>query len=273
MEEVKKFSNVFVEQRGRNTNYFVRTRLNKSFFEERIVKLNGELYKEVDPSRSKLFASIAKGISQLGFKKDSTVLYLGASHGYTVSFLADVVEDGVIYALDFAPRVIRDLVFLCEDIDNIAPIMEDAFHPERYQDKVPKVDVVFMDIAQKNQVQIFLKNCDMFLKEGGFGVLALKARSVDVTKNPKDIFKITRAELEQVMSVVDFRELEPFEKDHSLFVCKRQSSAPIDFESIKPVKINFADATKRRDSKPKSNNYSQSSGPRRNNQSGQRRRY
>jgi len=237
MEEMKKFPNVFEEKKGRNTFYFIRTNDKKSFFEERVISKKGELFREVDPERSKLFASIAKGISQLGIKQDSKVLYLGASHGYTVSFLADVVCDGEIYALDFAPRVVRDLVFLCEDKKNVAPILDDANHPENYKEIVPMVDVVFMDIAQREQTKIFLKNCDMYLKEGGFGILALKARSIDVTRNPKDIFRITRSQLDVVMNVVDYRELAPFEQDHAVFVCKRKSSEPIDFLNIPSIVV------------------------------------
>jgi fibrillarin-like pre-rRNA processing protein len=224
MSLVGKFPNVYSERRGKFTNYFTKTDDGRSFFDEKIVKLDGQKYRNVNPERSKLFAGIAKGISQIGFKIDSTVLYLGASHGYTVSFLSDVVSSGKIYAMDFAPRVIRDLIFLCEAKKNIAPFMADAKKPSDYADLIPSsgVDVVFMDIAQKNQVEIFTKNCDAFLKSGGFGLLALKSRSVDVTKKPKDIFKIVRSELEKKYSVVDYRELEPFEDDHALFVIKKR---------------------------------------------------
>lgn len=192
----------------------------QSFFDERTFSIDGHKYREVEPKRSKLYAAVAKGISQTGIKEDSVVLYLGASHGYTVSFLGESVKE--IYALDFAPRVVRDLIFICRKMKNIAPLLDDAFHPERYRDLVPDVDVVFMDIAQKNQSEIFIKNCDMFLKPGGFGLLALKARSVDVTKRPKDIFKRTREELEKKYVVVDYRELHPFEEDHAFFVIKKK---------------------------------------------------
>jgi fibrillarin-like rRNA methylase len=74
----------------------------------------------------------------------------------------------------------------------------------------------------KNQVDIFLKNCDKFLREHGFGILALKARSVDVTRKPKDVFKEVRAELEKIYPVVDYKELQPFEQDHALFVIKKK---------------------------------------------------
>src|SRR4030042_1392825 len=82
-----------------------------------------------------------------------------------------------------------------------------------------QVDDVYQDIAQKNQVEIFLKNCDAFLKKGGFGLLAVKARSVDVTKHPKEIFREVRRQLEQSsMVIVDYRELEPFERDHAFLL-------------------------------------------------------
>ena len=202
-------------------NYFVKTNKRKSYFGESIVKKDG-LYRYVDPKRSKLFAAIAKGVSQLGLKEDSKVLYLGASHGYTVSFLSDMLTKGEIYALDFAPRVMRDMVFIAEEKKNIAPIFADASKIEDYKKYVDKVDVVFMDIAQRDQVGIFLKNCDAFLVKGGFGILALKARSMAVNKKPKDLFKKVRYDLEKVAIVVDYRELDPFEKDHAVFVIKKK---------------------------------------------------
>lgn len=222
MEQVMKFPNVFKDKKGKYTNYYVLSSDGRPRFAERVVKRGPKNYRQVDPSRSKLFAAIAKGISQIGFKEDHTVLYLGASHGYTVSFLADMLSQGHIFAMDFAPRVMRDLVFLAEHKKNIAPFMADANQPQTYKDIVPQVDVVFMDIAQKNQLEIFTKNCDMFLKPGGFGLLALKSRSVDVTKKPKLIFKDVRAQLEKLFTVVDYRELDPFEEDHALFVVKKR---------------------------------------------------
>ena len=218
MEQINKF-NVFKERKGKNTYYYVKG--SKAYFGERIVKRAEGKFREVDPERSKLFAAIAKGVSQIGFKKDSKVLYLGASHGYTVSFLMDMISGG-IYALDFAPRVLRDLIFIAMERENLAPLFFDANKPEEYKDLVGVVDVVFMDVAQRNQLEIFVKNCDLFLESGGFGLLALKARSVDVTKRPKEIFKDVRRELEKKYLVVDYRELAPFEKDHAFFVIKKK---------------------------------------------------
>lgn len=225
MEEVNKFK-VYKERVGKKKiGYFTKS-LYPNFigFDERIVKNKNGKFREVNPERSKFIAAIAKGLSQTGIKEGNTVLYLGASHGYTPSFMSDIVgNEGFIFALDFAPRVVRDLVFVCEKRKNMSPILDDAFHPERYKNLVPKeVDVIYQDIAQRNQLDIFLKNCDMFLKKGGFGLLALKARSIDVSRKPKEIFREVRKELEKKATIVDYRELDPFEKDHAFFVIKKK---------------------------------------------------
>jgi fibrillarin-like pre-rRNA processing protein len=180
-------------------------------------------YRIWDPKRSKLGAGIAKGISQIGIKPGSVVLYLGCSTGTTVSHVSDIIgESGKVYGLDVAPRVMRDFLLSMAPRSNVFPIMADAAHPQDYAHLVEEVDVIFMDIAQRDQVSIFLKNCHAFLKPGGFGLLSLKSRSVDISKSPKQIFMETRAALEEDMVIVDYKELNPFEIDHALFVCKKK---------------------------------------------------
>jgi len=224
MEEIKKF-NVYEEKWNKRAIYTKNLTLGKSFFSEELVKEGGVEYRSWDITRSKLGAAIKKGASQIGIKDKDLVLYLGASHGFTPSYVSDLVgNEGFVFCLDNAPRVVRDLVFVCEERTNMAPILADANHPEEYKNLItPQVDVVYQDIAQRNQVNIFLKNCDAFLKKGGFGLLAIKARSIDVTQHPKEIFRQVRKQLEDSsMVIVDYRELDPFERDHAMFVCKKK---------------------------------------------------
>ena len=63
---------------------------------------------------------------------------------------------------------------------------------------------------------------DSFLKNDGYALLAVKARSIDVTKQPKQIFKEVREKLEKNLIIIDYRELEPFQKDHCMFICKKK---------------------------------------------------
>ncbi|MEM4397501.1 MAG: fibrillarin-like rRNA/tRNA 2'-O-methyltransferase [Candidatus Woesearchaeota archaeon] len=221
----QKFPNIYFKKdsRGKIKLFTKNLTPGLKFFDEIIEKESGYEYRNWDPKRSKLAAAILNQISQIGIKENDKILYLGASHGYTPSFLSDIIGNkGFIFALDFAPRVVRDLVFLCEKRKNIAPILGDANQPETYKHRITKVDIVYMDVAQRNQAEIFLKNCDLFLKENGFALLAVKSRSIDITKKPKEIYSIVRHQLEKKITIVDYRTLDPFESDHAMFVCKKK---------------------------------------------------
>jgi fibrillarin-like pre-rRNA processing protein len=220
------------EERGR---LYVES--DRTDFGEELVEREGILYRPWDARRSKLAAGVQKRLSQIGIREGDSVLYLGAAHGYTPSFISDIVgKKGVVFALDFSATVVRDLLRKSRTRTNMIPLLADAKRPADYAFRVTGVDVIFMDIAQREQVAIFLRNCERFLKEGGFGILALKARSVDMTRPPRDIFKDAYRELEQTYTVVDYRELDPYEKDHALFVVKKRNSDNSDEGSAKSLK-------------------------------------
>jgi fibrillarin-like pre-rRNA processing protein len=219
------FPGIYEQKKGGRISLFTKNITpGKTFFDEKTVREGNIEYREWDPRRSKLAAFILKGANQIGIKEGHKVLYLGASYGYTSSYVSDIVGNGgMVFALDFAPRVMRDLVFLCEERKNMAPLFFSANHPEEYKDRIiHPVDIVYMDIAQKNQAEIFLKNVGLFLKKESYCLLAVKARSIDVTKKPGVLFKQVRKKLEEKLTVVDYKTLEPFEMDHAMFVCKKK---------------------------------------------------
>ncbi|GAG44439.1 unnamed protein product, partial [marine sediment metagenome] len=166
-------SRVFeVYEDKRKRLYTVSLTPGKKVYDERLIKEKGVEYREWNARRSKLAATILKGSSNIFIRKGDVVLYLGCSTGTTVSHVSDIVgKDGFVFALDFAPRVMREMVFVCEDRKNIAPILGDANKPSSYTERVSMVDVVYADIAQRNQVDIFLKNVNLFLKKGGYCLL------------------------------------------------------------------------------------------------------
>jgi len=195
----------------------------KNVYGEKLIQGNGTEYREWDAFKSKLAAAILKGSPNIGIKKNDTVLYLGSASGTTVSHISDIVgNDGFIFAIDIAPRVMRDLIFLCYDRKNIAPILADANKIDILKERISAVDVVYQDLAQKSQVEIFLKNVELFLKNDGYALLAVKSRSIDVTKQPKQIFKEIKDKLEKELRIIDYRELQSFQKDHCMFICKKK---------------------------------------------------
>ena len=215
-----KFPGIFSKEKRKGL-YTLNAVPGKRVYDERLFKEGKTEYRQWNPERSKLSAALTKGISQTGITENSLILYLGSASGTTVSHLSDICTKGFIFAVEFAPRVMRDFIFMCEKRKNIIPFLESANHPENYS-QVPQVDVLYQDIAQRDQVGIFMKNYDRFLKKGGFGLLAIKARSIDVTKKPKQIFKQVMDELNQKTTVVDYRVLDPYEKDHAFFVVKKK---------------------------------------------------
>lgn len=194
----------------------------KTFFNEKILLVGGEEYRVFDPFRSKLAAAITKKISLIPIKEGDKVLYLGASHGYTVSYVSDIVKEmGLIFCLDFAPRVVRDLLFVCEERANMVPILADANKPDSYKKRIAEVGVIYQDIAQKNQVEILLKNLQ-FLKQKGYVLIAIKSRSIDVTRNPQRIYREVEDQLKNKLKLLDKKDLSPFQKDHCFFVFQKK---------------------------------------------------
>ncbi len=178
-------------------------------------------FREFSPYDSKLSACIVKGLNVF-LNPGMVVLYLGCSSGTTAGYVSDIVgSKGFVFGVDNSARMIRDFVFLCEKKGNVAPILADASNPESYKDRITKVDWLFQDVSQRNQVDIFLKNVDLFLKKGCYCVLCVKSRSVDFTKKPDVVFEEVKNVLSQHLEIVGQTILEPYKKDHCVFVCKK----------------------------------------------------
>lgn len=187
---------------------------------ERLFTQDGVEYREWVPDRSKLAAYIRKGGKNFPFRPDSHVLYLGASSGTTPSHVSDLVPDGRVYCVEISPRSFRDLVGVCENRPNMMPILGDATKPDDLSFLVERVDVVYQDVAQKNQAGIFARAVKRF--SAPWGMLAVKSRSEDVTREPREVFQegasLLRREGLNVREVLD---LEPFEKDHAMIVVSK----------------------------------------------------
>ncbi len=204
-----------------NNQIFTKAAVKESVYGEGLTERDDETFRYWKPSRSKVGAAVMKDVD-LGVEKDSHVLYLGAASGTTVSHVSDILEDGFVFAVEYSDTVIRDLVKLAEKRENIAPILANARNPEEYDDLVPEADVVFQDISQQDQAEIFLKNCEEYLKEDGIGLLSVKARSISTAKDKDEIFEEVKEKLKDEFEIVEETELEPHEKEHLFLKLKRK---------------------------------------------------
>jgi fibrillarin-like pre-rRNA processing protein len=184
-------------------------------YNERLITYKNKEFRSWNPNRSKLAAGILKGM-KVTIKPNYKILYLGAATGTTVSHVSDIVIEGIIYAVESSPIAMHELLKVSEKRTNIIPILEDAFHPQRFSIFVSKVDLVYQDISQRNQAEIFIKNVKNYLKNNGKGLIMVKARSVDISKKPKEVFKKVCSQIEaEGFNIDEITELSPYEKDHA----------------------------------------------------------
>ncbi len=169
-----------------------------------------------DPRRSKLGAMLSRGLDT-GLAGGETVLYLGAAAGTTVSHVADFA--GPVYAVEFAPRPVRTLLTVAESRDRVFPLLKDARRPETYGHVVEPVDVLIQDVATRGQARVAREN-RQFLADDGRLLMAVKARSEDVTMAPEAVFDDVLADLETEFEVLATERLDPLHEDHLAVVAR-----------------------------------------------------
>lgn len=164
-----------------------------------------------DARRSKLGAMYELGMEP-GLTDADRVLYLGAANGTTASHVADFSH--TVYAVEFAPRPMRDLVGVAETRTNLIPLLKDARKPESYAHVVESgLDAIVQDVATRGQARVARANRE-FLADDGRLCAAIKARSEDATRDPEDVFEEALADLRESYAILDSRRLDPFHADH-----------------------------------------------------------
>ncbi len=200
---------------------------------ESLRKFRGVEHRRWDPNRSKLGAGLLRTRNDptlLLPNAGSTVLYLGAGHGTTISHLHDHLcgaknrFGGRLVAVDLAPRCLRDLTYLAEHRPGLVPVLGDARKFDAWGVLIPsRVDWLFQDVAQAGQVEIFLSAVRRFLSMDGIGLLSLKAASERHNEGgDEDIFAAAIAQLSSEVELLEHINLTGFEDQHALFVVRRR---------------------------------------------------
>jgi fibrillarin-like pre-rRNA processing protein len=192
---------------------------------EKLIKIKETEYRVWDPYRSKPSAAMKKGLKIFPLWKGMKILYLGIASGTTASHFSDIIgKNGIIYGIEISDEPLRDLTLLAEKRGNIVPILADARFPERYEYLVlDKVDLVYEDIADPDQINILFWNCEKYLKPKGHAMIAIKSQSIDVTKKPREVYKKCLKKLSKKFEILDKVELDPYEKFHLFIVMKAKS--------------------------------------------------
>ncbi|MFW5911291.1 MAG: fibrillarin-like rRNA/tRNA 2'-O-methyltransferase [Halolamina sp.] len=172
-----------------------------------------------DAGRSKLGAMLELGVDT-HLRGGESVLYLGAASGTTVSHVADF--GGPTYAVEFAPRPVRDLVDVAESRPNLFPLLADARNPREYAGVVESgLDCIVQDVATRGQAKVANRNA-LFLADDGLLLAAIKARSEDVVAEPAAVFEAVRETLGEAYEVLSTARLEPYHDDHLGVVARKR---------------------------------------------------
>lgn len=204
----------------------------KVVHKERTKRVSGVEWRHWDPRRSKLASGILRtksDPSSLLPIPGSTILYLGAGHGSTISFLHDHLcganneLGGRIIGVDIAPRCLRDLNRLAEARVGIVPVLGDARGGEDWGMFLPEgADWLFQDVAQPGQTEIVISAAKQFLKPKSFLLLSLKMASErwDETRSSNGLEKVVENLTAAGLSVEERIDLKGWEDEHFLFVAQ-----------------------------------------------------
>ena len=219
-----KFYNVYISGSQEKLKLYSKNlNIGKRVYGERLIHYNDIEYREWDPFRSKLAALVLDNpISNL-FSEDMNCLYLGASSGTTVSHLSDILHSGVIFAVEFSERSMRQLIQNTSKRGNVIPIPGDARYPETYGRYIfTEVDLIYQDVAQPRQSKIALAHCNYYMKEGGLLVIAIKSQSIDSIKKSELIYSQEEKILENGgYEIVERIDIHKYAANHVIFIAKK----------------------------------------------------
>ena len=184
----------------------------KKVYNEKLVRKGNVEYRSWNPYRSKMAGAILKGLKYFPIKKDTKILYLGVASGTTASHFSDIATNGLIYGVEIAFKPMKNFVKLSQERKNLFPVMANASMPWEYDAIVEEADLLYQDIAQKNQVEIFMKNMEWF--GIGEGIIMVKARSIDISKKPEDVFEEVKKNMARAYEIVEAKKLAPYARDH-----------------------------------------------------------
>jgi fibrillarin-like rRNA methylase len=195
---------------------------------ERLIPARSGWWRRWDPYRSKLASAMTNGFRGPLPQAGERWLYLGAATGTTASHLADLLgPEGTLYAVEVSLRPFARLLHLGERYPNLLPILGDARQPDTYAAWVPPVDGIYSDVAQPDQVQIAHRNADLYLRDHGTLLVALKLSSLVRGRTPEEAIARALAELRPQQPIAPPIPLEPFHRQHRFLAVGRPARPPV----------------------------------------------
>tara|TARA_B110000196_G_C21120278_1_gene652837 strand:- start:1026 stop:1763 length:738 start_codon:yes stop_codon:yes gene_type:complete len=140
---------------------------------EKIIMVNGEEFLEWNPYNCKLAAAIRNGLQILPIIKNSKIICICEKAETTISHISDIVYDGSVFVVGDNNK--NDLLKNLDIVrKNIISVSDNQFEQLYSTSITKKIDVLYVDIPQFDQMELVVKKYSSLLKTGGFLMLTIK---------------------------------------------------------------------------------------------------
>ena len=191
-------------------------------YKENLVQTNGKRYSIWNPYMSKLAAAIINGMEIFPILKKTKILYLDPTTEKTVKHISNIVGiNGKIFVVrDVMKNSKNFLEQIVKNRSNIFTIIPDKTNPARLTGMTEMVDVIYIDIAEHNQTEIAIQNCKNHLRIGGFLMLIVPTKNIDIANNPSKKNQEERKKLQTSFDIIQEINLMDFFKEYSMVIAK-----------------------------------------------------
>ena len=151
---------------------------------EKIVIVNDEEFLEWNPYKSKLAAAIRNGLQILPIIKNSKVVCINPLEESTILHISNIVDSGgSVFVIDVNKNKKSFLNKLVDTHKNIIPIYDAADELSFSSSMTGKVDALYVDIPESEQIEQIVEKYGSLLKNEGFLMLIAKKDDDAILEN------------------------------------------------------------------------------------------
>ena len=151
---------------------------------EKIVIVNDEEFLEWNPYKSKLAAAIRNGLQILPIIKNSKVVCINLLEESTILHISNIVDSGgSVFVIDVNKNKKSFLNKLVDTHENIIPIYDTIDELSFSSSITGKVDALYVDIPESEQIEQIVEKYGSLLKNEGFLMLIAKKDDNAIIEN------------------------------------------------------------------------------------------
>ena len=151
---------------------------------EKIVIVNDEEFLEWSPYKSKLAAAIRSGLQILPIIKNSKVVCINLLEESTILHISNIVgSNGSVFVIDINKNKKSFLNKLVDTHKNIIPIYDTIDELSFSSSITGKVDALYVDIPESEQIETIVEKYGSLLKNEGFLMLIAKKDDNAIIEN------------------------------------------------------------------------------------------